>query len=384
MTTYLACIGSRTEIIAMAALHRVLRARGDRLLVLHAGPHKATADLLYRFFDMGPFLPWPLSLPWPCDGSAPDSSTAEAVSLVAAAIDGAGVDVLLVQGDSRPAWVLTLAADRLGLPVAHIDAGGHGPPSPTTSQAQAAHHRAAIARLARWHFAATDRLRERLLCVGAAPARVHLVGNPVIDTALWVRSHIASPGFDIANALPLALRRFLRAHPASRLLLLTTERLGACRTWCADTDDRPPPGPLSPDSPPAMAHPHRLAEDWREPVRPLAQAVYQLLQQQPDLIVVWPVRADPVLRGEMAHVLDRLSTVCRDRLCLTEPLDYPALIAVLAQCHITLTDGGGVGQEASALARPVLMAGDGGNAGEAGQGEGGGTGAGRWRPLGGV
>jgi UDP-N-acetylglucosamine 2-epimerase (non-hydrolysing)/UDP-N-acetylglucosamine 2-epimerase (hydrolysing) len=325
MTTYLSCIGSRAEIIAMASLHRVLRARGDRMLVLHTGPHKAMADLLYRFFDMGPFMSVTGQQDWSCR----ETGTGVLVDRVAQAIDQAQADVVLVQGDSRPALVGTLAAHQLGRPVAHVEVGVHRRESQTYSDEHGEPHQDIIGRLAHWHFAATEPLRERLLRAGAPQQRVHLVGNPVIDTALWVREHIARPGFDNASAVPPALHRFLVSHPASRLLLVTADGLDA----------------------------------WGQPVRNIASAVGQLLQQQPDLIVVWPVRPGWVVRTELDAVLSRLSAACRDRICLTDPLDYPALIAVLAQCHITLTDAGGNQQEASALARPVLIAGDGNDEG---------------------
>jgi UDP-N-acetylglucosamine 2-epimerase (non-hydrolysing)/UDP-N-acetylglucosamine 2-epimerase (hydrolysing) len=326
MTTYLACIGTRAEIIAMAALHRVLRSRGDRLLVLHLGPHKAMSDLLYRFFDMGPFLP----MHGPPEGAMPPGGMAQGVAAVAAAMEEAQVDAVVVQGAARHALLATLAADRLGLPVAHLEVDDmHSRASDAVSGELGEPVSAIIRRLARWHFVTTDALRQRLLRVGAPQVRVHLVGNPVIDTALWVRAHMARPGFDNASALPLNLRGFLRTHPASRLLLVTAES----------------------------------RDNGNQPVLNIAHAVSKLLQQQPDLIVVWPLRPGLAVRGELERVLERLKASCRDRICLTDPLDYPGLIAVLAQCHITLTDDGGTQQEASALARPVLLAGEEGSDG---------------------
>jgi UDP-N-acetylglucosamine 2-epimerase (non-hydrolysing) len=56
MKTYLACMGTRPEIIKMAAVHRVIKERGDRVVVLHTGQHEAIAHVLYKFFDMGPDL----------------------------------------------------------------------------------------------------------------------------------------------------------------------------------------------------------------------------------------------------------------------------------------------------------------------------------------
>ncbi len=54
MTAYLACLGTRPEIIKMAPLYRVLRARGHQVRVLHTGQHTDVAEALYAFFGMPP------------------------------------------------------------------------------------------------------------------------------------------------------------------------------------------------------------------------------------------------------------------------------------------------------------------------------------------
>ena len=54
MTTYLACVGTRPEIIKMAPVYRSLKERGETVQVLHTGQHDDMAHALYRFFEMGP------------------------------------------------------------------------------------------------------------------------------------------------------------------------------------------------------------------------------------------------------------------------------------------------------------------------------------------
>jgi UDP-N-acetylglucosamine 2-epimerase len=44
------------------------------------------------------------------------------------------------------------------------------------------------------------------------------------------------------------------------------------------------------------------------------------------------------------------------RFCLDGPASYPALIDLLARCSFTLTDSGGIQEEASAFSKPVLIA----------------------------
>jgi UDP-N-acetylglucosamine 2-epimerase (non-hydrolysing) len=322
MTTYLACIGARSDIIGMAALHRVLQARGDRMLVLHTGQQQAMTDLLLRFFGMDPYLQMPWQRETTRRGGLP---TADLVNIVGRVIGQSKADVVLVQGDKRSALVGALAAEQYERPVAHVEAGLRSTDPESYSEEHQRPNQAVIDGLARWHFATTEHTRDQLLHDGIPRERVHMVGNPVIDTALWVRQHLACPGSDAAGAVPLPLRQFLRAHPATRLLLVTAESL----------------------------------DPWGQPIRNIADAVGQLLFQQPDLIVVWPLEADATVRAEVERRFDGFSPGCRQRICVTDPLDYPALISVLAQCHITLTTSGGSQREASALARPVLIARDG-------------------------
>ena len=54
MTTYLACMGTRPEIIKMAPIYKNLQARGENVQVLHTGQHEDVAQALYTFFDMDP------------------------------------------------------------------------------------------------------------------------------------------------------------------------------------------------------------------------------------------------------------------------------------------------------------------------------------------
>lgn len=317
MTTYLACIGTRPEIIKMASLHRVLKARGDRMLVLHTGQHEAMAQVLYRLFDMGPDLQIQLQRTSPRLGNL----TAELLDSVDRVIGETKPDVVLVQGDTTSALVGAMAGYYHDRPVAHIEAGlrtGEREPFPEEK------NRELIGRLAHWHFPPTEQSRDNLLREGISPRQVHLVGNTVIDTALWVREHMASDGFDATTTLPSPLRNFLATHPGSRLLLVTAHR----------------------------------RENWGQPIRNIAHAVGSLLQQHPDLIVVWPIHPNPAVRNDVESVFASLDPASRRRTCLTDPLDYPALISVLAQCHFTLTDSGGIQEEASALARPVLIARD--------------------------
>lgn len=317
MKTYLACLGTRPEIIKMAPLHRVLQERGERVLVLHTGQHEAVADVLYAFFDMGPDIRLPLQRRTNRIGDL----TALLLEGVDRVVGDVMPDAVLVQGDTTSALVGALSGYYNNRPVAHVEAGlrtGVREPFPEEK------NRELIARLAHWHFAPTARTRDNLLKEGIADDRIAVVGNTVIDAARWTQSRIATRQAQNLGALPKEAATFISAHPDHRLLLVTAHR----------------------------------RENWGDPIRHIATAVGRLLDQHSDLIVVWPLHPNPAVREAVEPVIAALHDAQRTRVCLTDPVDYPALITLLERCYFTLTDSGGIQEEASALARPVLIARD--------------------------
>lgn len=317
MKTYLFCMGTRPEIIKMAILHRELKAQGACVRVLHTGQHEAMAHTLYRLFDMGPDLQIELKRRSPRLGDL----TSELIEGVDRVVDEIKPDVVVVQGDTTSALAGALAGYYHNKPVAHVEAGlrtGVREPFPEEK------NRELISRLACWHFAPTDQARTNLLNEGIAAERIFVVGNPAIDAALWAKRKIINGDYDPRYTLPPELNHFLADHIKDRLVLVTAHR----------------------------------RESWGQPIRNIAEAIGQLLEVHSDLVVVWPVHPNPTVRADVESVFNQLNPTLRARICLTEPLDYLTLMGVLANCYFTLTDSGGIQEEASAMSRPVLIARD--------------------------
>ncbi len=313
--THLVCIGTRPEIIKMAPVYRQLKAQGQNVRVLHTGQHGAVADELYGFFDMPPDISIDLRRQSP---SLAHLSVA-LMNGIEEAMHTLRPDVLLVQGDTSSALVGALVGYYHDVPVAHIEAGlrtGEREPFPEEK------NRELIGRLAHWHFTPTLQCTHNLLAEGVPAERIQEVGNTVIDAALWTSERISQPGFDLLAAYPGALRAFMQQHLTQRLILVTAHR----------------------------------RENWGQPIRHIAQALARTLAQQPDVVAVWPVHPNPAVRADVEAVLAGLPTAVRARICLTEPLGYQVLIALLLRCHFTLTDSGGIQEEASAFGKPVLIA----------------------------
>ena len=312
MTTYLACMGTRPEIIKMAPIYKNLQARGENVQVLHTGQHEDVAQALYTFFDMDPDYQIQLKRRLP----GLSDLTAELLQGIDRVLTDVKPDVVLVQGDTASAFVGAMASYYRDVPVAHIEAGlrtGQHDPFPEEK------NRELIGRLAHWHFPPTAQAADNLRREGVPAQQIHEVGNTVIDAALWVKSQMDQHG--APDALPPEVHSFVQNHGASRLMLVTAHR----------------------------------RENWGRPIQLIAAAVGILLKLQPDLTVVWPLHPNPSVRADIQNAFSTLDAASRQRLCLTDPLEYPALISLLARCHFCLTDSGGIQEEASAFHCPVLI-----------------------------
>ena len=313
--TYLACIGTRPEIIKMAPVYHELKSRGERVLLVHTGQHEAIAQALYTFFDMPPDIVIDLQRKSP-----------SLVHLSSALMEGVGdaiakldPDVVMVQGDTTSALVGAMVGYYQDRPVAHIEAGlrtGEREPFPEEK------NRELIGRLAHWHFPPTRQCKYHLLDEGIERGRIFEVGNTVIDAALWTRERISRGSFDLDSAMPENLRKFRERTDGRRMILITAHR----------------------------------RENWGQPIRDIAQAVAQILTANEDAVAVWPVHPNPAVRADVEAVVVRLPLHVRSRICLTEPLGYQVMIALLVGCEFTLTDSGGIQEEASAFGKPVLVA----------------------------
>ena len=312
MTTYLACMGTRPEIIKMAPIYKNLQARGENVQVLHTGQHEDVAQALYTFFDMDPDYQIQLKRRLP----GLSDLTAELLQGIDRVLTEVKPDVMLVQGDTASAFVGAMASYYRDVPVAHIEAGlrtGQHDPFPEEK------NRELIGRLAHWHFPPTAQAADNLRREGVPAQQIHEVGNTVIDAALWVKSQMDQHG--APDALPPEVHSFVQNHGASRLMLVTAHR----------------------------------RENWGRPIQLIAAAVGILLKLHPDLTVVWPLHPNPSVRADIQKAFSTLDAASRQRLCLTDPLEYPALISLLARCHFCLTDSGGIQEEASAFHCPVLI-----------------------------
>ena len=170
----LSVVGTRPQLIKAAALSPALRESHEEILV-DTGQHYDDALAGDHLSGLGLAPPeHRLGI-----GSAPaPEQTARMLMAVADVVSAEHPDAVLVYGDTNSTLAGALAAAKLDLPVAHVEAGlrSHDRSMPEEMNRVLADH------LSRWLFAPTPTAVENLRAEGIR-AGVHLVGDVMQDLA---------------------------------------------------------------------------------------------------------------------------------------------------------------------------------------------------------
>ena len=174
----LAVAGARPNFMKIAPLLRELHARPRFAPVLvHTGQHYDAAMSESFFRELG--IPEPdvnLGV-----GSGPHGAqTAEVLTKIERLLAADPPDAVLVVGDVNSTLAATLAAVKLHIPVAHIEAGLRSGDREMPEEI----NRILTDAVSTWLFTTEPAGSENLLREGVDPGRIHLVGNVMIDTLL--------------------------------------------------------------------------------------------------------------------------------------------------------------------------------------------------------
>ena len=287
--------GTRPEAVKLAPVVRALRARlGERAARLGVtAQHRDMLDAALRDLDLRADFDLDATRP----GQTPTSALAAMLSGLERELTKRPPAVVVVQGDTTTALAGALAAFHLKIPVAHVEAGLRtgdlADPFPEEA------NRSLIARLAALHFAPTRAAREHLLREGIAPALVRVTGNTAVDAVLWAKARALKSG----------------APPAGDYALVTLHR----------------------------------RESFGAPMARLFKALLRILDEHPDLRLIYPVHPNPQVRAAA------LREVRHSRAELRPPAPYLEFVRLMAGAKLILTDSGGIVEEAASLSKPVLI-----------------------------
>lgn len=290
--------GTRPEAIKMCPLVKELRTREAlRTVVCVTGQHRQMLDQVLCAFDVEP--EYDLSIMQ--ERQTLFDVTVRILEKVRAVLEAERPDIVLVHGDTTTTFVTALACFYLQIPVGHVEAGlrTYNIYSPYPEE----FNRQAVGIVAAYHFAPTEFSRQNLLREGKDAEKIFVTGNTAID----------------------ALKTTVRAD-------YTHPELGWCR-----------------DSRMVLLTAHRR-ENLGEPMRQMFRAIRRIVDETPDVKVIYPIHMNPAVRGAAREIFGDDS-----RFHLIEPLDVLDFHNFLARAHLILTDSGGIQEEAPSLGKPVLV-----------------------------
>jgi UDP-N-acetylglucosamine 2-epimerase (non-hydrolysing) len=228
--------------------------------------------------------------------------TARLFESIDAAVEQEAPDLVVAQGDTSTVMVAGVVAFYRDVPFAHVEAGLRT--GNLRSPFPEEFNRIVAARAATLNFAPTETARRALLAEGVPASSIYVTGNPVIDALLSVAKRVKSAPFSLAQG--------------RRPILLTVHR----------------------------------RENFGPRLQQILAALKMLAVRHPDIEFILPVHPNPNVRDV---VQAELSGRRGCGFTLTEPLEYPDLVAAMMQAELIVTDSGGIQEEAPALGKPVLV-----------------------------
>jgi UDP-N-acetylglucosamine 2-epimerase (non-hydrolysing) len=180
-------VGTRPEIIKMAPVVRACIERGVPYLLLHTGQH-------YSFELDGVFFE-ELGLPRAHHNLEVGSgSQAYQIASIVAGMEPLlqreRPDVLLVEGDTNSVLAGALTAQKMGIEVGHVEAGLRSYDRTMPEEI----NRILTDHLSEHLFAPTEHSRGLLLGEGVAASRIHVTGNTVVDELERQKPRAIRPG----------------------------------------------------------------------------------------------------------------------------------------------------------------------------------------------
>lgn len=290
----LTIVGARPQFIKAAAVSRAIAARHDVTeTIVHTGQHY-DANMSDVFFDE-------LVIPRPgrhlgIGGGGHGAMTGRQLELLEGVLLETMPDWVLVYGDTNSTLAGALAAAKLHIPVAHVEAGLRS----FNRRMPEEINRVVTDHVSTLLFAPTATARSHLLAEGIKPDAIRLVGDVMYDAALFYRDRARMPeGFSELGLAP------------GGFVLATIHR-------AENTDD-----------------PDRLAAIFRG-----------LAGSGQDVVLP--------LHPRTRQALASLNIAIPDRIRVIPPVGYLEMVWLELNCGSIATDSGGVQKEAYFHGKPCV------------------------------
>jgi len=290
--------GTRPEAIKMCPLVNELKTRENlETIVCVTGQHRQMLDQVLEAFNVVP--DYDLSIMK--EKQTLFDITTNILNRIKEVLEKEKPDVVLVHGDTSTTFVTALACFYLQIPVGHVEAGlrTYDIYSPFPEE----FNRQAVGIVSKFNFAPTELSKQNLISEKKDESTIYITGNTAIDALkTTVKDDYKHEILDWASD--------------SRLIVLTAHR----------------------------------RENLGEPLKNMFNAIKRIVDEHPDIKVIYPIHMNPVVRETANSILGD-----NERIKIIEPLEVLDFHNFLARSYLILTDSGGIQEEAPSLGKPVLV-----------------------------
>jgi UDP-N-acetylglucosamine 2-epimerase (non-hydrolysing) len=325
----LLCFGTRPEAIKMAPVIDELKKQKLDFKVCVTAQHREMLDQVLDFFEIVPDYDLDLMQP----NQSLNELSANILLSMDAVFDAAGLrqaslrqaslrqaslrqaslrqaqtDIVLVQGDTTSAAMVSLAAFHRRIKVGHVEAGlrTYNKAAPFPEEI----NRQLTARIADLHFAPTSKANSNLLKEQIPREHICITGNTVVDALQWAIAKMESQPMSKEIQKIKAL-----LNPNKKMILVTGHR----------------------------------RENFGEGLIHICEALLELSERE-DVELIYPVHLNPNVTGPVQELLNY-----KKNIHLIAPVAYPSMLWLMRECNIIISDSGGIQEEAPTFKKPVLV-----------------------------
>ena len=290
--------GTRPEAIKMCPLVKELKTRKNiETKVCVTGQHREMLQQVLKVFDVVPDYDLDIMK----SKQTLFDVTINILDRIRQVLECEKPDIVLVHGDTSTTFVTALACFYLHIPVGHVEAGlrTYNLDSPWPEE----FNRQAVSIISKYNFCPTEMSKQNLIKEMKEESSIYITGNTAIDALkTTIKEDYSNDNLDWAKD--------------SKLIMLTAHR----------------------------------RENLGEPMRNMFKAIKRIVNENPDVKVIYPIHLNPTVREIANEILGD-----EERIRIIEPLEVVDFHNFLARSYMILTDSGGIQEEAPSLGKPVLV-----------------------------
>ena len=288
----------------MASVIHELKRRKLDIKVCVTAQHREMLDQVLEFFEIIP--------DYDLDLMQPNQSLNELGSKILKEIDRVLErelpDVVLIQGDTTTAAMISIAAFHRGIKVGHVEAGlrTYDKKAPFPEEVS----RQLITRIADWHFVPTSIASSNLLNEQISKENIFVTGNTVVDALERAISKM-----EVAPLSEEIKRINGLLNPEKKLILVTGHR----------------------------------RENFGEGITQICEALLEISKQD-NVELIYPVHLNPNVSGPVQELLGD-----QNNIHLIAPVSYPTMLWLMKSCSLIISDSGGMQEEAPTFKKQILV-----------------------------